>query len=159
MHRVGIGFDAHQFSEGRILKLGGVEIPGSKGLKGYSDADVLLHALADALLGAAALGDIGTHFPDTDPAWKGASSKIFIEKILTMLQKEKWTVVNADLIVLTEVPKLQSHKTAIRKSIAAMLQIPENQVSIKATTMDHMGFIGREEGIAAQAVVLIEQLS
>jgi 2-C-methyl-D-erythritol 2,4-cyclodiphosphate synthase len=159
MHRVGIGFDAHQFSEGRTLKLGGVEIPGSKGLKGHSDSDVLLHALADALLGAAALGDIGTHFPDTDPAWKGASSQIFIEKILAMLQKENWTLVNADLIVLAEVPKLHSHKSTIRKSIASMLQLPENRVSIKATTTNHMGFIGREEGIAAQAVVLIEQSS
>src|SRR5262245_44458015 len=157
MHRVGIGFDAHQFSEGKVLRLGGIEISGSKGLKGHSDADVLLHALADALLGALALGDIGTHFPDTDPAWKGAPGKIFIEKILAMLQKESWTVVNIDLIVMAEVPKLETHKSAIRKSIADMLQLSENRVSVKATTMNHMGFIGREEGIAAQAVVLIEQ--
>jgi 2-C-methyl-D-erythritol 2,4-cyclodiphosphate synthase len=156
MHRVGFGFDAHQFSKDRKLILGGVEIAG-KGLKGHSDADAALHALADALLGAAGMDDIGTHFPDSDPAWKGASSKIFIEKILEKLKKEHWNVVNADLTILAQVPKLKAHKSAIRKSIAAILHVPEDRINIKATTTDHMGFIGRGEGIAAQAVVLIER--
>lgn len=158
MYRVGFGFDAHQFGENRKLILGGVEIPGNKGLKGHSDADALLHALADAMLGAASLGDLGTHFPDTDPAWKDASSKVFIESILGMLKKEGWNIVNADLTILAQVPKLQTYKTRIQKSVAAMLKVSENYISIKATTTDHMGFIGREEGIAAQAVVLIEKL-
>lgn len=158
MYRVGFGFDAHQFGENRKLILGGVEIPGNKGLKGHSDADALLHALADAMLGAAALGDLGTHFPDTDPAWKDASSKVFIEAILGMLKKEGWNIVNADLTILAQVPKLQTYKTRIQKSVAAILKVSENYISIKATTTDHLGFIGREEGIAAQAVVLIEKL-
>ena len=158
MYRVGFGFDAHQFGENKKLVLGGVEIPGNKGLKGHSDADALLHALTDAMLGAAALGDIGTHFPDTDPAWKDASSKVFIEATLGMLKKEGWNIVNADLTILAQVPKLQTYKARIQKSVAAMLKVSENYINIKATTTDHMGFVGREEGIAAQAVVLIEKL-
>jgi 2-C-methyl-D-erythritol 2,4-cyclodiphosphate synthase len=159
MYRVGIGFDAHQFSKDRKLLLGGVEISGSQGLRGHSDADALLHALGDALLGAAAWGDIGTHFPDTDPAWKGVSSAVFIEKILAMLKKDHWNIVNADLTIIAQVPKLQGYKSAIKKSIALMLHLSEDCINIKATTTDQMGFVGREEGIAAQAVVLIEKLS
>jgi 2-C-methyl-D-erythritol 2,4-cyclodiphosphate synthase len=159
MYRVGSGFDAHQFGEGRKLMLGGVEIPGSKGLKGHSDADALLHALADAMLGAAGLGDIGTHFPDSNPKWKDASSKVFIESILTLLIKDGWSIVNVDLTVLAQTPKLENHKSKIQKSVAAMLQIPDNCVNVKATTTDHMGFIGREEGIAAHAAILIQRSS
>lgn len=159
MYRVGIGFDAHQFSNERKLLLGGVEIQGSAGLRGHSDADVLLHALADALLGAAALGDIGTHFPDTEPVWKGVSSSIFIDKIIGMLKKNHWNVVNADLTIIAQVPKLRAAKPAMKKSIASMLQIPEDCVNVKATTTDQMGFAGRGEGIAAQAVVLLEKFS
>ncbi len=158
MYRVGIGFDAHQFNKERKLLLGGVEIPGSAGLKGHSDADVLLHALADALLGAAGLGDIGTHFPDSDSAWKGASSSLFIEKILALLKKNHWNIANADLTVFAQVPKLQAHKPVMKRSIASMLQISEDCVNVKATTTDQMGFVGREEGIAAQAIVLLEKL-
>ncbi len=155
--RTGLGFDAHRFSDGRKLILGGVEIPHKQGLSGHSDADVLLHALADALLGAAALGDLGTHFPDSDPAWKGASGRIFIERILEMLARDHWTICNADMTVIAQLPKISPHREAIRKSIAQMLKLEESSVSVKATTSDTMGFTGREEGIAAIAVVLIQK--
>jgi 2-C-methyl-D-erythritol 2,4-cyclodiphosphate synthase len=159
MYRVGFGFDAHQFGDRRKLILGGIEISGAKGLKGHSDADAPLHAIADAMLGAAALGDLGTHFPDTDPKWKDISSKVFVETILQLLKKDGWSIVNVDLTILAQAPKLQAFKVRMQESIATLLQISPECVSIKATTTDHMGFIGREEGIAAQAVVLIEKLS
>lgn len=155
MFRVGIGFDAHRFSNNRKLMLGGVQIDYKLGLEGHSDADVLLHALADALLGAAALGDLGTHFPEAEPAWKGAPSYVFVEKACTMTQEAGWQIANTDLIVIAQMPRMQPHREAIRKSVAAILQIDEGKISIKATTTDHMGFIGREEGIAAIAVVLL----
>jgi 2-C-methyl-D-erythritol 2,4-cyclodiphosphate synthase len=154
--RTGLGFDAHRFSHNRKLILGGIEIAYDRGLAGHSDADVVLHALGDALLGAAALGDLGMHFPDSDPAWKGASSKIFIERILEMLSRDQWKISNVDLTIIAQVPKISPHRETIRKSIAQTLQLDEAAVSIKATTSDTMGFTGREEGIAAIAVVLIQ---
>lgn len=155
--RTGLGFDAHRFSDRRKLILGGLQIPHNQGLRGHSDADVLLHALGDALLGAAALGDLGTHFPDSDPAWKGASSHIFIERILEMLGRDHWAICNADLTVIAQVPSISPHREAIRKSIAQILKVEESSVSVKATTSDTMGFTGREEGIAAIAIVLIQK--
>ena len=155
MFRVGIGYDAHRFAKGRRLLLGGVEIPYSLGLRGHSDADVLLHALADALLGAAGLGDLGTHFPDSDPNWKNAKSSIFIKKILARLKS--WRLVNADLTIIAEVPKIEPHREAIRKSVAEILKSSKKRVNLKATTTDSMGFIGRKEGIAAQAIVLLKK--
>ena len=156
-YRIGSGFDAHRFASGRKLFLGGIEIPHDSGLGGHSDADVLLHALTDALLGAAALGDIGQHFPDSDSKWKNASSKVFVESAMQMLREKSYRVANVDLTVLAESPKLHKHRLNIRRSIAALLQIPEDCVNLKATTTDEMGFIGRNEGIAAQAIVLLER--
>lgn len=155
MFRSGIGFDAHRFGDGRKLMLGGTEIAGARGLEGHSDADVLLHALADALLGAGCLGDIGMHFPDTDPQWSGAPSKKFVEYAVQELRSAGWEVSNVDLTLIAQVPKIAPFRTAIRRSVATMIGIEENLVSLKATTTDHMGFIGREEGIAAQALVTI----
>lgn len=155
--RSGLGFDAHRFSHNRKLILGGIEIAYDRGLAGHSDADVVLHALCDALLGAAALGDLGTHFPDSDAAWKGVSSKMFIERILEMLSHDQWKICNVDVTVIAQVPKISPHRDAIRKSIAETLKLDETAVSVKATTTDTMGFTGREEGIAAIAVVLIQK--
>lgn len=155
MFRVGIGFDAHRFSNNRKLVLGGVQIDYKLGLEGHSDADVLLHALADALLGAVALGDLGTHFPEAEPAWKGAPSRVFVEKAYAMVREAGWQIANTDLTVIAQMPRMQPYREALRKSVAAILQIDEGKVSIKATTTDHMGFTGREEGIAAIAVVLL----
>ena len=155
MIRTGTGFDAHRFGEGRRLMLGGLEIPGARGLQGHSDADVLLHALTDALLGAAALGDIGMHFPDSDPKWKGAASRVFVERACAMLAEAGWGIANADLTLIAQAPKIQPHRESIRGSIAAILGVDVKRVSLKATTTDHMGFIGREEGIAAQALVTL----
>jgi 2-C-methyl-D-erythritol 2,4-cyclodiphosphate synthase len=155
--RSGLGFDAHRFIDGRKLMLGGVEIPHSHGLRGHSDADVILHSISDAMLGAAALGDIGSHFPDTDPKWKGAASRVFIDRILEMLSTDRWIISNVDVTVIAQVPKLAPYINVIRKSVAEMLKINETAVSIKATTSDTMGFTGREEGIAAIAVVLLQK--
>jgi 2-C-methyl-D-erythritol 2,4-cyclodiphosphate synthase len=153
--RSGCGFDAHRFGDGRRLMLGGIEIAGTRGLEGHSDADVLLHALADALLGAAALGDIGMHFPDSDPQWKGTPSRKFVEYARQELGQAGWEISNVDLTVIAQSPKIAPFRTAIRRSVAEILELADDQVSLKATTTDHMGFIGREEGIAAQALVTI----
>lgn len=153
--RSGCGFDAHRFSDGRRLMLGGIEIVGARGLEGHSDADVLLHALADALLGAVALGDIGMHFPDSDPQWKGTPSRRFVEYARHELRQIGWEISNVDLTLIAQVPKIAPFRTAIRRSVAEILELADDQVSLKATTTDHMGFIGREEGIAAQAIVTI----
>jgi 2-C-methyl-D-erythritol 2,4-cyclodiphosphate synthase len=152
-----MGFDAHRFEAGRRLVLGGIEIESPRGLYGHSDADVLLHALADALLGAAALGDLGVHFPDTDPQWKGAESIVFIERILEMLSQDGWSIVNVDLTLIAQTPKIQPYRERIRESIAKALMMDLNAVSVKATTTDGMGFTGREEGIAAQAIALLQR--
>jgi 2-C-methyl-D-erythritol 2,4-cyclodiphosphate synthase len=156
-HRVGIGFDSHRLVEGRKLFLGGVQISYSKGLQGHSDADVLLHALTDALLGAAGFGDIGMHFPDSDPQWKDVSSKIFVQKTMEDLRKNRWTVVNVDLLLIAQEPRIAPYRHQILSNISTLLELSANAVNLKATTTDHMGFIGRGEGIAAQAVALLQK--
>ena len=155
--RVGLGYDVHQFAAGRKLYLGGIEIPGSQGLKGHSDADVLLHAITDALLGSLALGDIGTHFPDTDEAYKDTDSKILLEKSYQFVRREGYELVNLDATIIAEKPKLQPHVDGIRKSIADVLGCNVNTISIKATTSEKMGFVGREEGVAVHAIVLVKK--
>lgn len=155
--RIGLGYDVHPFEEGRELMLGGVKIESKKGLKGHSDADVLLHAITDALLGSLALGDIGTHFPDTDPAFKGADSSILLQKCYRLIEDRGYVLVNADVTVVAEAPKLNPHILKIRKRVAEILSCSDTQISIKATTSEKMGFIGREEGIAVHAIVLVEE--
>ena len=154
--RIGSGFDVHAFGAGDSVVLGGIRIPHSRGVIAHSDGDVVLHALCDALLGAAGLGDIGMHFPDTDPVWKGAESRRFVEAVLQMLSVRKLRVCNVDITLLAQSPKVSPYRLEIRRSLAHMLGVTENQVNIKATTTEHLGFIGRSEGLAAQAVVLLE---
>jgi 2-C-methyl-D-erythritol 2,4-cyclodiphosphate synthase len=153
--RVGLGFDAHTFDESRPLVLGGVTIPDSPGLAGHSDADVVSHALADALLGAAGLGDIGEHFP-ASPEWSNASSLVILRRCAERLTDAGWTVVNADVTVIAERPRLAASRDAMVESLAAAIGVSTEHVSVKATTSDGMGFTGRGEGIAAFGIVLIE---
>ena len=153
--RVGIGYDVHRLIAGRRLVLGGVELPSELGLDGHSDADVALHALCDALLGAAALGDIGQHFPPSDDRWKGADSSDFVRHCDSLLRERGWRVGNTDITVICERPKVGPHALAMRERIGALLQLPLDAVSVKATTSEKLGFTGRGEGIAAQAVVLL----
>ena len=154
--RIGSGFDVHAFGPGNSIVLGGVRIPHTRGVLAHSDGDVVLHALCDAMLGAAGLGDIGMHFPDTDPVWKGAESRRFVAAVLEMLSVRKLKVGNADVTLLAQAPKVSAYRLEIRRSMALMLGVTENQVNIKATTTEHLGFIGRNEGLAAQVVVLLE---
>ena len=154
--RAGIGYDVHKFAEGRKLILGGVEIPYEKGLLGHSDADVIVHAIMDALLGAAALGDIGQHFPDTDPAYEGISSICLLEKVRQLLEDHHYQVGNIDSIIIAQKPKMMPHLPQMRRNVAGALHIGEDRVSIKATTEEGLGFTGRGEGIAAQAVCMLE---
>jgi 2-C-methyl-D-erythritol 2,4-cyclodiphosphate synthase len=154
--RIGSGFDVHAFGPGDSVILGGVRVPHSRGVVAHSDGDVVLHALCDAMLGAAGLGDIGMHFPDSDPMWKGANSRRFVEAVLGMLAVRQLKLVNVDITLLAQAPRVSAHRIEIRRSLAQMLSVTENQVNIKATTTEHLGFIGREEGLAAQAVVLLE---
>lgn len=153
--RIGIGYDVHQLTPDRPLWLGGVLIPHHLGLLGHSDADVLIHAICDALLGAAALGDIGKHFPDKDPQYKGIDSKILLRRCGELLKAEGYQIENIDSIIAAQQPKLAPHIPAMRQTIADVLDININQVSVKATTTEHLGFEGREEGISAQAAVLL----
>ena len=153
--RIGSGIDVHAFGPGEFIMLGGVRIPHSQGVVAHSDGDVVLHALCDALLGAAGLGDIGQHFSDTDPQWKGADSRRFIESVLAQLHARALAVANVDLTVLAQAPKIAPYRDAMRRQIAQLLQIDEQHVNIKATTTEGLGFLGRTEGIAAQAVVLL----
>ena len=155
--RIGIGYDVHRLAEEYRLILGGVEIPHSRGLVGHSDADVLVHAIMDALLGAAALGDIGQLFPDSDPAYRGISSLKLLMQVASRLQAGGYTIVNIDSTILAEEPKLMNYLPQMAENIAETLQISPNLIGIKATTSEGLGFIGRQEGIAAQAVVLIEK--
>jgi 2-C-methyl-D-erythritol 2,4-cyclodiphosphate synthase len=155
MFKAGIGYDVHPLVEGRPLILGGVEIPLEKGLLGHSDADVLVHALMDALLGAAGLGDIGSHFPDSDPAYKGASSIKLLGVVSSRLRREGYELVNADLVLLAQRPRIAPYIPAMKRNLAHCLGVPEERINIKATTTERLGFIGREEGMAAQAVVMI----
>ncbi|MBR3986315.1 MAG: 2-C-methyl-D-erythritol 2,4-cyclodiphosphate synthase [Bacteroidales bacterium] len=154
--RVGIGYDVHQLIAGRKLWLGGVEVPHSKGLLGHSDADVLIHAICDALLGAAALGDIGKHFPDKDPQYKDIDSKILLRKCGELLEKKGYYIVNIDSIVVAQQPKVGPFIPQMRQVMADILNIDIDQISVKATTTERLGFEGREEGISSQAVVLID---
>ena len=155
--RIGIGYDVHQLVPDRPLWLGGVLIPHSLGLLGHSDADVLLHAICDALLGAAALGDIGKHFPDKDPQYKNIDSKILLRHCGELLQREGYSIANIDSIVVAQQPKIAPHIPAMRQTIADTLGIDVGQVAVKATTTEHLGFEGREEGISAHAIVLLNQ--
>ena len=154
-YRIGSGFDVHQLVEGRDLWLGGVKIPHYKGALGHSDADVLLHAICDALLGALALGDIGTHFPDTDPSFKNIDSKILLRRTWELIKERNYSIVNIDSSVCLEAPKIKKHSGEMKKVIAGILEINESDVSIKATTNEKMGFVGREEGVVAYATVLL----
>lgn len=153
--RVGSGFDVHAFGSGDHVMLGGVRVPAAQGVVAHSDGDVLLHALTDALLGAAGLGDIGQHFPDSDPRWRGAASAQFVRHAVELLSERGWRVVNADLTLLAEAPRIVAHRDAIRDSMAAIMGLAADAVNLKATTTEKLGFLGRAEGLAAQAVVLI----
>ncbi|MBK9762889.1 MAG: 2-C-methyl-D-erythritol 2,4-cyclodiphosphate synthase [Flavobacteriales bacterium] len=153
--RVGFGFDVHQLVPGRELWLGGVQIPHSVGALGHSDADVLLHALCDALLGALALGDIGQHFPNTDQKWKGADSTVLLAAVVDLVHAATWKVGNVDCTLVMERPKILPYVLEMRAVIAKLLEVPLDAVSIKATTNETMGFIGRQEGVAAHAVATV----
>jgi 2-C-methyl-D-erythritol 2,4-cyclodiphosphate synthase len=157
MYRTGFGIDFHQLTEGRELWIGGVQIPHHKGALGHSDADVLLHAICDALLGALALGDIGEHFPNTYPAWKNIDSKILLKNCYKLVHEKNYRVINVDSTVCLETPKIRKHSVAMREVIARILQITTDDVSVKATTTEKMGFAGREEGLVAYATVLLEK--
>jgi len=153
--RIGFGYDVHRLVEGRPLVLGGVTIDHDRGLDGHSDADALLHAITDAILGAAGLGDIGAHFPDTDAAWEGADSRQLLRRVMTDVEREGYAVGNVDATVVLERPKLRPHIDAMREAIAATLGCSARQVSVKATTNERMGFVGVEDGAAAYAVALL----
>jgi 2-C-methyl-D-erythritol 2,4-cyclodiphosphate synthase len=156
--RVGFGYDMHRFAEGRDLWIGGVKLDYPKGLLGHSDADVLIHAICDALLGAANLRDIGYHFPDTSPDFKDADSKILLTKCITLLKEKGYRVGNIDSTICAEQPKLNPHIPAMQQKLADLMGVDSDVVSIKATTSEKMGFVGREEGITAYAVALIEKI-
>jgi len=156
-YRTGIGFDVHSFSEGRKLILGGIEIPFEKGLAGHSDADALLHAISDAMLGALSLGDIGSHFPDTDPKFKNIDSTILLAKVNELINAENYEVVNVDSVIMLQRPKILPYVNQMREKISGILGIKVNQVSVKATTTEKLGFVGREEGISVMATVLISK--
>jgi 2-C-methyl-D-erythritol 2,4-cyclodiphosphate synthase len=155
--RVGMGFDVHRFASGRALWLGGIQIQHEKGLLGHSDADALIHALCDALLGAAGLRDIGFHFPDTDETYKNIDSKILLKKTMELLRSQSCELGNADITVCAEAPKLNPHIPLMKACLSETMQVPSDVLSIKATTSEKMGYIGREEGIAVYAVVLINK--
>lgn len=153
--RVGLGYDVHKLVEGRDLILGGVKIPYEKGLLGHSDADVIVHAIMDALLGAAALGDIGQHFPDTDPRYEGISSIALLEQVGKLLEEENYVIENIDATIIAQRPKMMPYLSRMRENVAGALGIEVNQVSIKATTEEGLGFTGSGEGISAQAICLL----
>lgn len=155
--RIGHGYDVHRLAEGRSLILGGVQIPYARGLDGHSDADVLTHAVMDALLGAAALGDIGRHFPDTDPAYLGISSLVLLDAVWKLVTEKGYRLGNLDVTVLAQKPKLAPYLPQMRINLALVLDVDPEQINIKATTEEHLGFTGREEGIACHAVCLLEQ--
>lgn len=153
--RVGFGYDVHRLVDGRALRLGGVDVPFDRGLLGHSDADVLTHACCDALLGAVAAGDLGGHFPDTDPRWQGVSSLLLLERVAAIVAERGYAVSNLDATVIAERPRLASHVDAMRERLAGALGVPVDAVSVKATTSDRLGLVGRGEGIAACAVALV----
>lgn len=153
--KIGFGFDVHSFAEGRKLILGGIEIPSDKGLQGHSDADVLLHAISDALLGALALGDIGQHFPNTDPKWKDVKSSVILKHCYQLVKEQGYNLSNIDCMLAMEQPKILPFVESIRKNLAELMQVSLNQISIKATTTEKLGFVGRSEGAVAMATVLL----
>ena len=155
--RIGHGYDVHAFGPGDFVTLGGVAVPHDRGVLAHSDGDVLLHALCDALLGALGEGDIGQHFPDSDPQWKGASSRVFLRRCASLLTARGWRLVNADLTLLAEAPRLGGHRTAMRSNIARDLGVDAARINIKATTVEGLGALGRNEGLACHAVVLIKR--
>jgi 2-C-methyl-D-erythritol 2,4-cyclodiphosphate synthase len=155
--KVGFGFDVHQLQDGRKLILGGVDIPHDKGALGHSDADVVIHALCDALLGAAGLKDIGFYFPDTDATFKNIDSTILLSRVIELIEERKYTVGNADISLVLEKPKIKPHIDLMKEILAPILKISTEDISIKATTNEKLGYVGREEGVAAYAVVLIEK--
>jgi 2-C-methyl-D-erythritol 2,4-cyclodiphosphate synthase len=153
--RIGFGVDVHAFGPGDFVMLGGVRVPYSRGVIAHSDGDVVLHALCDALLGAGGLGDIGQHFKDSDPQWKGVDSKQFVRAVMTMLRARGLKVGNADVTILSEAPKVSPIRDQMRRQIASLLEVSEDRVNVKATTTEKLGFLGRSEGLAAQAAVLL----
>jgi 2-C-methyl-D-erythritol 2,4-cyclodiphosphate synthase len=155
--RVGQGFDVHAFTEGDFVMLGGVKVPHTKGVLAHSDGDVLLHAICDALLGAAALGDIGMHFSDRDERWRGADSRVLVRHVRSLLAERGYTIVNVDATVIAEAPRLGKYRETMRENIAADLGIEIDRINVKATTTEKLGFTGRSEGIACQAIALIER--
>ena len=157
-YRIGLGVDFHQLQEGKEFWLGGVKVPHSKGAVGYSDADVLLHAICDALLGALSLGDIGVHFPDTDASYRNIDSKILLQKTMELVSKDGYSVVNIDTTLCLERPKISPFTDEMRNIIASIAGISAGDISIKATTTEKMGFVGREEGVMAHAVALLEKV-
>lgn len=157
--RVGLGFDVHPFAEGRRLILGGVEIPYEKGLDGHSDADVLTHAVMDAILGAAGLGDIGDHFPPSEAKYKDISSMLLLDRVMSLLKEKGYCVLNLDCVIMAEDPKVAPYRSKIKASLAQQIGLAEDMINIKATTTEGLGFIGRKEGIAAQTVCLIDNYS
>lgn len=156
--RIGQGFDAHQLVAGRPLWLGGVEVPHDKGLEGHSDGDALLHAIADAMLGALGAGDLGAHFPSSDEALRGAASSELVREVVRMLRRAHYRVGNVDATVIAQAPRLAAHQPAMRARVASLLEVREDDVNIKVTSTDRLGALGREEGIAALAVVLLEAM-
>ncbi len=158
MIRIGQGYDVHRFKDDGDVILGGVKIDYDKGLEAHSDGDVVLHALADALLGAAALGDIGKHFPDTDPEFKGADSRVLLRHVYGIVKQKNYRLVNADITIIAQAPKMAPHISAMRQNIASDLEVDSDRINAKATTTEKLGFEGRKEGIAVQAVVLIESV-
>ncbi|SDD59584.1 2-C-methyl-D-erythritol 2,4-cyclodiphosphate synthase/2-C-methyl-D-erythritol 4-phosphate cytidylyltransferase / 2-C-methyl-D-erythritol 2,4-cyclodiphosphate synthase [Terribacillus halophilus] len=157
MFRIGQGFDVHAFAEDRPCIIGGITIPYELGLLGHSDADVLLHTIADACLGALALGDIGKHFPDTDPAFKDANSEVLLRHVWQLVKEKGYKLGNLDCTVIAQAPKMAPYIDQIRENVAGMLEAEPGQINVKATTTEQLGFTGRKEGIAAQAVVLLQQ--
>ena len=155
--RIGHGYDVHKLVEGRNLIIGGVKIDHHLGLLGHSDADVLLHAVSDALLGAAGLGDIGKHFPDTDPRYKGADSRVLLRHVVKLVRENGYFISNVDVTMIAQKPKLKDHIPQMVKNVAADLEIPENRVNVKATTEERLGFTGSEEGMSCHAVCLLEE--
>lgn len=155
--RIGIGYDVHPFAEDRPLILGGVKLPFDKGLAGHSDADVLLHAIADAILGAAAMGDIGQHFPDTNPDYANFSSLLLLKDVAAKVRKQGFRILNVDATLVLERPKIAPHVERMRKNISQSLGVPVQRISVKATTSEQLGFVGRQEGVAAQAVALLAE--
>jgi 2-C-methyl-D-erythritol 2,4-cyclodiphosphate synthase len=157
MIRVGQGYDVHRFKDGGDVILGGVKIPYEQGLEAHSDGDVVLHALCDAILGAAALGDIGKHFPDTDPEFKGADSRVLLRHVYKIVQEKGYRLINADITIIAQAPKMSPHTAAMCRNIADDLHVDVDFINVKATTTEKLGFEGRKEGIAVQAIVLIEK--